>query len=190
MADTKTGLPKILDTGLNLASTPMVGNMATAPIFGNIYAGLVNAKSVEKKKGEIADFGQKSDLWYDQQYNQDQMGTNVAQAALEKARENLLRTNQQTENTAAVTGATPENVLASKTQNQKQYGDVVTNLAAMGTARQDNIADKHRAEKMKMLGLNLGEHDADIASAQTQMQNSQKQMDAMMDIAGLLAGGI
>ena len=92
---------------------------AVNPIFGAMYGAYKNAEAVKEKERTVADYKTNLDTWYDKNYNQDFLSTNVGKAALERTREQMFDQNKQAENARVVTGGTDEAVLAAKTKKQR-----------------------------------------------------------------------
>lgn len=158
------------------------------PIYGNILAGIKNADAQKKKEQLIADYGANAEARYNTLANQDFLDTNVASSIMTRIKENLKNANNMADKQAATTGATNEATLAAKTANQKQYNDVVSQVAGMGTARADQIEARHQNQEGQILGLNVGLANDDIAAAQTQAANANETMNSMMSGISTLAG--
>jgi hypothetical protein len=169
---------------------PAIGALAgVSPIGGAIYGAIKNAKAVRAKETEIDKYETDIDAWYDKNYNQDYLSTNLGRSALERTREQILNQNKVADNNAVVTGATPEASLAAKTANNEMYSDIVNKLSAMGTARQDRADAINRQQKLGLFNTNMGMRDADIASAQQFQKNSGDQMKSIMNLAAKLGTG-
>lgn len=159
------------------------------PLFGAMYGAYKNAEAVKEKERTVADYKTNLDTWYDKNYNQDFLSTNVGKAALERTREQMFDQNKQAENARVVTGGTDEAVLAAKTKNNDMFSETVNKLAAMGTARQDRVDSQYRKQQMGLLKTDLKMNDADIASAQQFQKNSGKQLSGIMDVVSMLSTG-
>lgn len=164
----------------------LAGIGAGLSLAGNVYSGIKSAKAVKEQKGLINDFDGDIQSWYDTNYNQDFLGTNVASSILTRSQQQLRDANMAAENKGAVTGATTEANLASKTANQKQYANNINRLAAMGTARQGQVEGRYMAAKPFVLSQKTGMLDKDIESAQNMAQNSGNLMDSVMDLTGFM----
>lgn len=183
------------ETGVGQAANALGGYLASAPlglgmVAGPLFGSLRNAAAVRAKKQEIAGYEGEVDDWYKQNINQDYLETNVGRSVVEQAKKDLEKRNRVAENQNVVTGGTAEAGLAAKTINQEQYSDVLSRLSAMGTAREDQIESRYRSQKMPLLGMKLGEHDADIASAQQFQENAAEQTQMYLRLASMLAGGV
>jgi hypothetical protein len=183
------------ETGVGQAANAAGGYLASAPfgigmVAGPLFGSLRNAAAVRAKKQEISGYEGEVDDWYKQNINQNYLETNVGRSVVEQARKELEKRNRIAENQNVVTGGTAEAGLAAKTINQEQYSDVLSRLSAMGTAREDQIESRYRSQKMPLLGMKLGEHDADIASAQQFQENAAEQTQMYLRLASMLAGGV
>lgn len=155
----------------------------------NVYGGIKNAQAVKEKEREVENYQTDLDAWYDKNYNQDFLSTNVGKAALERTREQMFDKNKQADNAKVVTGATNEAGLAAKTKNNDMFSDTVNKLAAMGTARQDRVDSINRQQKLGLFNTKMGMHDDDIASAQQFQENSGEQLSGIMDVVSMLSTG-
>ena len=160
-----------------------------SPIGSVIYGAIKNANAVKDKEETIEDYKTDLDAWYDKNYNQDFLSTNVGKAALERTREQMFDQNKQADNAKVVTGATNEASLAAKTKNNDMFSDTVNKLAAMGTARQDRVDSINRQQKLGLFNTKMGMHDDDIASAQQFQENSGEQLSGIMDVVSMLSTG-
>ena len=75
----------------------------------------------------------------------------------------------------AVTGATDESVLAAKANANKAYNETAGNIAAMGTARQDQVEGRYMRQNMGILDRKNQVQDQKVAAAQTMQKNTRKQ---------------
>lgn len=162
---------------------------AVNPIFGAMYGAYKNAEAVKQKENEVEQYKTDIDTWYDKNYNQDFLSTNVGKAALERTREQMFDTNKQADNAKVVTGGTDEAVLAAKTKNNDMFSETVNKLAAMGTARQDRVDSINRQQKLGLFNTKMGMHDDNIASAQQFQKNSGEQLSGIMDVVSMLSTG-
>lgn len=151
--------------------------MAAAGIFSQVYGGIKSGQQM--KRGEELVQGQIDDLtaWYDTEKNKDFLSTNVASSAMNKVLENIEERNKISESSAAVTGASGAARIAAKSENQKQLGNVVKSLASYGTARQDQVEGRYRANLSQLIG-----QQANIAFGKAQNTSN------LIDAGGKLLG--
>lgn len=86
--------------------------------------------------------------WYDREYNADATQRADAQQALTYASELMKQRNRSAQGRAAVMGSTEEAVAAEKAANNKVYSDIVSNIAAAGAKRKDQISDSYLSGKL------------------------------------------
>lgn len=160
------------------------------PVLGNIMAGMKNAEASKKKEALVNDYSTNLDTWYNKRMNQDFLDSNAANSVLTRIGEQLKNRNNIAEKQAATTGATNEATLAAKTANQGQHNDVVSRLAAMGTAREDQVEGRYMNQLPQIFQMKTGILDDKIAAAQTQAANSNETMNSMLSLgANIVAPG-
>jgi nucleoside diphosphate kinase len=152
--------------------------MAGAGLVGQIFGGIKSGKANKEAAGVVDK--QVSDLtsWYDTEKNKDFLQSNLASSAMNKALESIEDRNKTIESSSAITGASDAAKLAAKGQSQKEFSSTVKDLAAYGTAREDRIEGRYRANLGNLMGqkvnilqgkaqnaANLGKSGGDLISA-------------------------
>lgn len=155
------------------------------PIFGNIYAGFKNAEATKQKEQMINDYSTEMETWKNNAMNRDFLDTSAASSIMTALKQNQQQQALQREKQAAATGATDESKIASQSASQQGFNDVVSRLAAMGTARQNEVEGRYLSMKPNIMGLKTGMLDQKIAGAQEQQANSGKAMSSIMSIIGM-----
>lgn len=105
-----------------------------AGLAGGVMGGIKSAKAAKAQQKLVDQQRARNEAWYNRNYYQNYLDSKEAQSAIKRVEDTLRRRNQEAQATAAVTGGTPEAVLAQQENDQKLMGDVVGNLAARGDA--------------------------------------------------------
>lgn len=175
----------------NLIDNPIVGEngfVDTAfgaigglnPVFGNLYAGLKGANAMKQKDRNIQDFSSNLETWNDTERNKDYLQSNVASNVLTKIGEKMRQNNNLAQQQQAVTGATDESVLAAKANANKAFNETAGNIAAMGTARQDQVESRYMNQNMGILDRENQVQDQKVAAAQTMQKNNEETMNSVL----------
>jgi hypothetical protein len=139
----------------------------------SIFGGIKAAKEAKKQQRVIGQKQAQNDAWYNKSYHQDYMDRSDARAAMSRVREFMDRRNKQADATAAVTGATPEQVMAQKEQANTVLAQTAGNIAQNADAYKDSVQARYDQKN----------------DALTQSQMQQSQMSEQGG-ANLAAGGI
>ena len=156
---------------------------------GTATAGLIKSGKANKQS-RLAVAGQNNLL--DEQYlpdlNKRYTDTEEAKSFLSTLRDRMTTTNQQVQQTAAVTGGTDESVIAGQEAAAGNYGDYLNKLSAQGTQYKQGLKDRYMQGKSQMLGVQLGQNAAASESGSNLFANS---MSTMGNIAmgGMMGGG-
>jgi nucleoside diphosphate kinase len=160
------------------------------PVFGNLYAGLKGARAQKVKEGQINDYSSNLDTWYNTEKNKDYLQSNVASNVLTKIGNKLRENQNQVANQQAITGGTDEAALAAKTAAQGKYNEAVGDIAAMGTARQDQVEGRYQNQGIQMLDRKTGLQDQKVQAAQTMQENNEQTMNSILSAATGGLGGV
>lgn len=111
---------------------------------------------VQARKAENArkDEEARKQAEFDKRYYQDVLQRSDVSAILSKAREKMQLGNKRAEATAAVTGATPEAVVAQKAANANAYANTISGLVANTSAMRDNLYQQHEQDRNAMYQAN------------------------------------
>ena len=139
----------------------------------SIYGGIKAAKAAKEQKRILGQKQAQNDAWYNKNYNQDYMDRSDAKSAFNRVKEYSDRRVKQADATAAVTGATPEQVLAQKEQANTVLAQTAGNIAQNADAYKDSVQARYDQKN----------------DALTQSQMQQSQMSEQGG-ANLAAGGI
>lgn len=125
----------------------------------SIFGGIKAAKEAKKQQRVIGQKQAQNDAWYNKSYHQDYMDRSDARAAMSRVREFMDRRNKQADATAAVTGATPEQVMSQKEQANTVLAQTAGNIAQNADAFKDSVQARYDQKNE--------------ALAQSQMQQAQ-----------------
>ena len=130
-----------------------------AGLFGGIKAG-----KIRKKQNKLLD-SYENDVTstFNKEYNADYLQRTDNQAVLREQKDAIKEQNRVAENTAVITGATPETLALQKQKNMQSLGDTVGNIARNASAYKTNILNQYQQQK------------ADIFDRRNQILNSQAQ---------------
>ena len=139
----------------------------------SVYGGIKASKEAKRQRKIIGQEQAKNEAWYNKNYHQDYMDRADAKSQMNRVRDFMDRRNKQAEALAAVTGATPEAVLAQKEQSNDALAQTAGNIAQNADAYKDQVQARYD----------------DKANALTQAQLGQSQMSEQ-GAANMAAGGI
>lgn len=124
-------------------------------IGASIFSAIKSAQAVKRNKQLLDKQEEKQEALYN--LNQNFMDTNVAKNIIEQARKSYLRNKQISDSSAAITGASAEQQIATETASNEGLNQAIGNLAGMGTqyemqnqARYDNNLQRMLAQRMAM----------------------------------------
>ena len=110
-----------------------------------LYSGVKGLFS-DKQAGErraLANMRAAEQAWYNRNYYNDYLNNSIARAAMKRVENTLSRNSRQNRAYAAVSGATPETMLAANGQGLSAMDNLVTNLAAQEDARRASVDAGH-----------------------------------------------
>lgn len=143
----------------------------------SILGGAFGAAKIRRNQKVIDAQRNRSQAWYDREYNADFTQRADAQAALGKAREILDSRYKQAESQAAITGATPEAIAMQKQAGNNVLAGITSNIAARADAykeqvranyeNQQNAADSAEMNKNVNLANNISRAASGLAQSFT-----------------------
>jgi hypothetical protein len=163
-----------------LAALPAIAGAASS-LFGAASAGAQRRRMDADLKARQA----KNDAWYNNEANSDYLQRADSQAAVQQARETLRKQNEAAANTAAVTGATPEEVAASRSRSNEAMGTLYGNLAAQGAVHRDQVRSQYLQQDNALTNALSNNQNNSASSGETMMQNGIKAV-ANTNWAGIL----
>lgn len=143
-----------------------------AGLAGGIMGGVKSAKAAKAQQQMINQQRAKNEAWYNRNYYQNYLDSKEAQSAIKRVEDTLRRRNQEAQATAAVTGGTPEAVLAQQENDQKLMGDVAGNLAARGDAVKRQVDAQNQANENALMQQQMAQYQANEAGGSQLLSNS------------------
>lgn len=137
-------------------------------LANGVYGMIKSANAAKEQKKALENATSKENAWYNRNYYQNYLDSSESQAAIKRVEDTLKRRNQAAAGTAAITGATPEAVVAQQGNSQELMSDTVANLAARGDARKDQIDAVHQQNVNNLDLQKMGQMQADEAGASSQ----------------------
>lgn len=120
---------------------------------GGIFGGIKSAQAAKKQQEEIEKLQQKSDAWYNRNYYSNYMDSTEAKAAMKRVEDTLRRRSQNTAANAAISGTTPESVVAQQQADAQIVSDTATKLAGESTAIKRQVDAQKNASDMQLAQL-------------------------------------
>lgn len=121
-------------------------------LASGIAGAVKSAKAARQQQQLIDEQNRKNDIWFNNEYYKDYMDRSDAQAAMERVRQTMQRQNDRIEQQAAVTGATPESVIAQKEANSGVITDAAAAIQANASNRQDKVMDAYKGRQDSLAG--------------------------------------
>lgn len=121
-------------------------------LVSGITGAVKSAKAARQQQRLIDEQNRKNEIWFNNEYYKDYMDRSDVQAAMERVRQTMQRQNNRVDQQAAVTGATPESVIAQKEANAGVVTDAAAAMQANASAHQDKVMDAYRAKQDSLAG--------------------------------------
>lgn len=133
---------------------PFIGSLIGAGmgLVSGITGAVKSAKAARQQQRLIDEQNRKNEIWFNNEYYKDYMDRSDAQAAMERVRQTMQRQNNRVDQQAAVTGATPESVIAQKEANSGVITDTAAAIQANASAHQDRVMDAYKARQDNLAG--------------------------------------
>ena len=137
------------------AGAGLIGGIASSIIGGNKAA-----EAARKQQQAIYNQKAKDEAWYNRNYYGNYMDSKESQAALKRVEDTLRRRNQEAQAQGAVSGATPEAVVAQQANDQQLMTDVVSNLASKSDDIKRNVDAQNQANQRNTFGMEMQQYQA------------------------------
>lgn len=124
----------------------------------SIFGGIKSAKSRRKQDRLLKEQQAKNDALFNKQYYQDYMGRSDVQAAMNRVRDTMKRSNERAAAMSAVTGATPEAELAQKEASAKVVSDTASAIQANADANKDAAMARYQAQDNAITNAKIGQN--------------------------------
>lgn len=134
-------------SGIGKAAGGVFGGAAS--ILGGIKAGQQRKKQLRA----INDYEADTTSRFQKEYNADYLQRSDNQAALREQQEQINRKNRTAQNTAIVTGATPEVLALQKAAGLRSYGNTISQIARNASAYKTNILNNYQNQKRDIMNM-------------------------------------
>lgn len=165
---------------------------ALIPLATSLISSGVGAVQEGQQRGRMTAERGKWNADNEAMFNSDYYGDYTQRAdvqnTIKQMRDEQKRQGEIDNNTAVVTGATPEAQVAAKDSRNKAMSSVFSNIAAQGSAFKDRTKAHYLQRKTSLQGLEYDEMDKTAGSANNLLYNGIKGM-AGTDWAGIMGGG-
>jgi len=153
------------DTGIG----SVIGGIAGigSAIYGGIEAGRERKKMDQYLNQQNSD----NQAWYNANALSDYTQRADTQNLMRQLRNTLDRQNQIANNTAVVTGATPEQQAVQKEQSDNTISNVYGNIGAMGQQYKDQVTNQYLAMKNNLESQKMGMMNQTANSYENLMNN-------------------
>lgn len=148
---------------------------AGTALLSSIYGGLKSAAANRRANQLLAKQRFENKKWYDTKMAEDYTLRTDAQAAINRARQNLEEWNKRIRKTGVVSGATDEAVAMQKEAANKTISDVYTDLGSQASAKKDQAEAQYRAQDSALNQQQVQSHQqqaAQTAQAASQAVNA------------------
>jgi hypothetical protein len=160
--------------GLESLIAPGVGT--AIGLAGSIYGGVKAGRERKKMDRYLSGLETENASFFNKNYYQDYTERDDIQALIANMRETMKERSNIAQSTAAITGATPEAVLAEKDSQNKAMTETYRNANIMGQANKDKIMDRYLGRKDMLSQMTYGNMDATAQSYENVMTNSMGSM--------------
>ncbi len=135
---------------------PLSIGLAAGGLLTSFIGQQQSAKRMREAQGlvnkQIADLT----AWKDTETNRPYLDTNAGRNVMTRAMDTYRNQAKAARSTAAVTGASDEAALAQEANAQQALGNVLSNTAAMGAAREDQINQAYRSNLANLMAQKVG----------------------------------
>lgn len=151
----------------------MIGAIAStaAGLASSIIGGVKAGK--EKRKAELAlkNEQQLNENLFNKEYYSDPLERSDNAALLKRLRTMIDNQTRRTSATAAITGATPESVIAAQEKSNEVLSNAMGNIAAMNSQYKTNVMNRYLNQRNSLYNQQQGTAGQNIQSWTNYMQN-------------------
>ena len=124
-------------------------------LANSMFGGIKAAKERKRQDRIIREAKQRNEDFFNSEYYQNYMDRSDVQAAMKRVRDTMRKSNQTAAASAAVTGATPEAVVAQKQANNEIIADAASGIQANADAYKNNVKSLYLNRRMHLIRLVL-----------------------------------
>ena len=145
---------------------PMIANLAQTA-FGAVKEG----QQRKRMAGEKQKWNAENEALYNKNYYGDYTKRADAQSAIRQMDDQMKKADKVEQNVAAVTGATPEAINASKERRNKAVTNLYSNIGANAMQYKDAAEGRYQARKAQLQGMEYDSMEQTAQSAGNVMNN-------------------
>jgi len=145
---------------------PMIANLAQTA-FGAVKEG----QQRKRMAGERQKWNAENEALYNKNYYGDYTKRADAQSAFRQMDDQMKKADKVEQNVAAVTGATPEAINASKERRNKAVTSLYSNIGANAMQYKDAAEGRYQARKAQLQGMEYDSMEQTAQSASNVMNN-------------------
>lgn len=130
----------------------MIGAAITGGLglLGGLFGGIKAAKQRKKAQKALNEEKTYNENLFNREYYSDPLERSDSAALLRNLREGLKERSKNSAATAAVTGATPEAIVAEKEASNKTISDTMSNIGAMNAQYKDNVMNRYLNQRQNL----------------------------------------
>lgn len=145
---------------------PMIANLAQTA-FGAVKEG----QQRKRMAGERQKWNAENEALYNKNYYGDYTKRADSQSAIRQMDDQMKKADKVEQNVAAVTGATPEAINASKERRNKAVTSLYSNIGANAMQYKDAAEGRYQARKAQLQGMEYDSMEQSAQSAGNVMNN-------------------
>ena len=145
---------------------PMIANLAQTA-FGAVKEG----QQRKRMAGERQKWNAENEALYNKNYYGDYTKRADSQSAIRQMDDQMKKADKVEQNVAAVTGATPEAINASKERRNKAVTNLYSNIGANAMQYKDAAEGRYQARKAQLQGMEYDSMEQTAQSAGNVMNN-------------------
>ena len=126
-------------------------------LASSMFGGIKAAKERKRQDRIIREAKQRNEDFFNSEYYQNYMDRSDVQAAMKRVRDTMRKSNRTAAASAAVTGATPEAVVAQKQANNEIIADAASGIQANADAYKNNVKSLYLNQQNALDQARLGQ---------------------------------
>ena len=126
-------------------------------LANSMFGGIKAAKERKRQDRIIREAKQRNEDFFNSEYYQNYMDRSDVQAAMKRVRDTMRKSNQTAAASAAVTGATPEAVVAQKQANNEIIADAASGIQANADAYKNTVKSLYLNQQNALDQARLGQ---------------------------------
>lgn len=140
-------------------------------LASGLFGGIKAAKQRKKAQRALNEEKTYNENLFNREYYSDPLERSDSAALLRNLREGLKERSKRTTATAAITGATPEAIVAEKEASNKTISDTMSNLGAMNAQYKDNVMNRYLNQRQNLYNQQQQINGQNTQSWTNMMQN-------------------